>query len=72
MKTEMKKLKISQMEAIAASGCNDPADAVASQWMCVGFFVLSYTPLWAFGVVGSVACLALGLGCAYKMGSEID
>ncbi|MDP2887894.1 MAG: hypothetical protein Q8P34_02875 [Bacteroidota bacterium] len=58
------------MEATTASGCNDKADAVASQWMCVGFFALSYTPLWAVGVVGSVACLALGLGCAYRM--EVD
>jgi hypothetical protein len=39
--------------------------AIAANTMCGFFFIASFVPaLWGIGIVGSAACVAMGIGCA--------
>jgi hypothetical protein len=65
----MKEMSIERMEAIYGGGCNDRNDAIAANTMCGFFFIASFVPaLWGIGIVGSAACVAMGIGCAVLMG----
>ncbi len=64
----MKELNFERMEEVQGGGCNDRSDALGTSVLCLGFTILSCFPATMFfGVVGSLACSALAIGCAYRM-----
>lgn len=64
----MKELSFENMGGINGGGCNDRTDAIAANALCGVFFVASFVPaLWGIGIVGSAACVAMGVGCAVLM-----